>query len=136
MLSDMSMKKKVLIIISAGVWVTVSEFIRNEFLFKSYWVDQYNLMGLRFETKPINGILWMIWSFILAYIIFKLLQRFSFVQALLTAWLAGFVMMWMTIFNLQVLPIRLLLPAIPLSLLEVAVAELIINRICRRKWFG
>ena len=130
------MKKSILAIVFAGIWITASEFIRNELLFKSYWVDLYKSLGLKWETTPVNGILWMVLSFILAYVVFKLLQRFSFLQALLIAWLAAFVIMWITIYNLQVLPVTLLLFAVPLSLLEVAVAELIINKVSGRRWFG
>ena len=128
------MKKIILPVFLSGIWITFSEFIRNEFLFKSYWVDHYQSLNLKFETLPLNGILWAIWSFILAYVIIQLLQYFSFLRTLLIAWLTAFVMMWITIYNLQVLPLMLLLAAVPLSLLEVVVAELIINKSCGRNW--
>jgi hypothetical protein len=122
------MKKTILPITIAGIWITVSEFVRNEFLFKNYWINHFDSLGLRFETLPLNGILWMIWSFILAYVIYKLLQKFSFRETLFLAWLTAFVMMWITIYNLQVLPLRLLLFAVPLSVVEVAIAEVIIKK--------
>jgi len=124
------MKKTILPVLFSGVWITVSEFVRNEFLFKSYWVDHYQSLNLKFQTLPLNGILWTVWSFILAYVILELLQKFSFLRTLLIAWLTAFVMMWITIYNLQVLPLMLLLAAVPLSLLEVVIAELIIKK-CR-----
>jgi hypothetical protein len=71
----------------------------------------------------------MIWSFTLAYVIFKLSQKFSFKEAILLSWLAAFVMMWVTVYNLQVLPLKLLVAAVPLSLFEVAVAGFIIKKI-------
>jgi hypothetical protein len=123
------MKKAILPIALAGIWITASEFVRNEFLFKRYWVDHFDSLGLRFTTHPLNGVLWMIWSFLLAYAIFRLLQKFSFRETLCLAWLPAFVMMWITIFNLQVLPPKLLWPAVPLSLIEVAVAGAIIQKI-------
>jgi hypothetical protein len=122
------MKKNILPITIAGIWITVSEFVRNEFLFKSYWLDHFGSKGLKFETLPLNGFLWFVWSFALAYLIFKLLQKFSFQESLLLAWLSAFVMMWLTIFNLQVLPLALLLFAVPLSLFEVAVAAVLIQK--------
>jgi len=123
------MKKTVLPVIIGGIWITLSEFIRNEFLFKNYWAGHFNTIGLRFETLPVNGILWAIWSFIMAYLIFKLLEHFSFKLTVFLVWLSAFVMMWITIYNLQVLPIKLLIFAFPLSLLEVAVAGYIIEKI-------
>jgi hypothetical protein len=122
-------KKTVLPIAVAGIWITISEFLRNEFLFKNYWVHHYNSIGLIFETLPVNGILWVIWSFILSYFIFKLLQKFSFIETMFLTWLTAFMMMWITIYNLQVLPPMILIFTTPFSLLEIWVAGIIIKRI-------
>jgi hypothetical protein len=122
------MKHPIFKIILAGLWITVSEFLRNEVLFKSYWINHFNGLGLKFTTTPINGILWMIWSFILAYLIFKLLTEFTFMETFIIAWLSAFVMMWIVIFNLQVLPMKLLVFAVPLSILEIVVAILMIGQ--------
>lgn len=127
------MKNKILAVIIAGTWVTISEFLRNEFLFKIYWVEHFNSIGLKFHTLPINGILWLVWSLILAYLFVLLLQKFSFSGALFIAWLPAFVMMWITIYNLQVLPLKLLIAAVPLSLLEVFVAGIIIKKVLKPK---
>lgn len=116
-------------IVTAGLWITFSEFFRNEILFKSYWIDHYNNLGLTFETLPLNGIIWTVWSLVFAVVIWLLLQKYSAVQTFAIAWLAGFVLMWLTTFNLQVLPLGLLVWAVPLSILEVVLAELIIGRI-------
>jgi len=121
-------KNKILPIIIAGIWITVSEFVRNEFLLKGYWLDHFRAMGLEFKTLPLNGVLWMIWSFALSYLIFMLHKKFSFIHTILLAWLPAFIMMWLTIYNLQVLPLALLIFAVPLSLVEVAVAVVIIGK--------
>lgn len=123
------MKKTILPISVAGIWITVSEFVRNEFLFKQYWINHFNTLGLKFETLPINRILWMVWSFALSYLIFKLLQKFSFKETIFVAWLSAFLMMWITIYNLQVLPLELLFFAVPLSFLEIVIAVLLIKKI-------
>lgn len=125
------MRKTLLSVFAAGIWITLSEFIRNEFLFKSYWQEHYQALGLRFETLPVNGMLWMVWSFLLAYVIYQLLAKFTYIKALLLSWLTVFVMMWLTIYNLQVLPLRLLLFAIPLSLFEIWLAAVIIRQFRR-----
>lgn len=122
------MLKKTTPIIFSGIWITLSEFIRNELLFKSYWTEHYQSLNLTFETKPINGILWMVWSFLLAFFLSKMLKKFSKLEAIGLTWLVAFVMMWITIFNLQVLPLSLLIFAIPLSLLEVFIAGEILLR--------
>lgn len=127
------LKKTILPVAIAGIWITLSEFIRNEFLFKSYWTGHFSSLGLKFETLPINGILWMIWSFALAYLVFKLLQKFSFGETILLAWLSSFVMMWITVYNLQVLPLNLLIFAVPLSLIEIVIAGFIIRKMQKKR---
>lgn len=124
-----SMDKRITPVAVAGLWIALSEFVRNEFLFRDRWIDHYTSLGLQFKTLPINGFLWMVWSLLLAYILTRLLRRFSFTEAVFIAWLAAFVMMWVTVFNLQVLPLVLLIFAIPLSLLEVAIAGIIIKKL-------
>jgi hypothetical protein len=49
-------------------------------------------------------------------------------RSVLSIVLAG---IWITFYNLQVLPLRLLVFAVPLSLLEIVIAELIINKIVK-----
>lgn len=122
------MKKTFLPIVLAALWIIVSEFVRNEFLFKSYWISHYKSLNLQFETLPANGLLCIVWGFILAYVIYALFKQLSFLQTLIVAWLPASVMIWITLYNLQVLPLKILIPAIPLSLLEVAIAQLIIYR--------
>jgi hypothetical protein len=116
-------------IMVAGLWITVSEFLRNEVLFKYLWVRHYETLKLTFATTPVNGMLWLLWSMILAWLMFRLLKRTCFLEAVSLSWLAAFVMMWLVVYNLQVLPLRLLIFAVPLSLLEVAVAGLIIRKL-------
>lgn len=118
------MKKSIL---ASALWIVTSEFIRNELLFKNYWVDHYKSLNLSFSTSAINGVFWMIWSFVFAFVIAKITSKYSFWETFIISWLLGFVMMWLVLYNLQVLPLFLLLPAIPLSLLEVFVAIKIIK---------
>jgi len=122
-------KKQALAVVLAGVWITASEFARNEFVLKHYWVEHYEGLGLTFQTVPVNGMLWTVWSLLFAYIIHRLLQQYSVSQSMVLAWLVGFVMMWLVTYNLQVLPLGLLVFAIPLSVVEVGVAALIIRKI-------
>jgi hypothetical protein len=122
------MKHPIIKIILAGLWITVSEFIRNEVLFKSYWINRFNALGLQFNTTPLNGMMWILWSFIMAFVIYRLLQRLCFWEVFGLSWLSAFLMMWIVIFNLQVLPVKLLISAVPLSMLEILVAEFILKK--------
>ncbi len=123
------MNKSFLVIIVTGIWVNVSEFFRNELLFKSYWVGHYQSLGLTFPSQPINGALWGVWGFVFAGMIFMLSRRFSPLNTVIIGWVMGFVLMWITLWNLSVLPTGLLVYAVPLSLLEVAVGAYLCKKL-------
>ena len=128
-LTVMSLKRASLAIAAAGTWITASEFLRNEILLRHYWVAHYAALGLGFATRPVNGALWMAWSFGLAALIARLSRMFSLAETIGYAWLAVFVLMWICLYNLQVLPVAMLVYAVPLSLLEVGVAAVLVRRI-------
>lgn len=125
------MKNKIFAIGLSGVWISASEFLRNQLLFATLWHNKYESLGIAFPEKRINGILWGIWSFIFAGCIYVLLRRLSFKEAIVFAWVVGFLLMWLVIGNLGVLPYSLLWYAVPLSLLEVFVAGVIIKKISK-----
>lgn len=110
------------IIAISSLWIVVSEFLRNEILFKSYWVSHYDSLGLSFRTLPVHGLLWTVWSLLLATQIHVLLQKFASSMVFMLTWIVNFAMMWLVLYNLQVLPLNLLIFAIPLSGLEIYVA--------------
>ena len=125
------LKKTILPILLATIWISVSEFVRNELLVKSYWTEHYKNLGLVFPSEPINGALWGLWSLFFAIVIFIISKKFSLIQTTLLSWFVGFVLMWLVIGNLGVLPMGLLYVAIPLSLLEAFLAAFIIVKLQR-----
>jgi hypothetical protein len=58
-----------------------------------------------------------------------LLHKLSAFQTAVVSWIFGFLMMWLVASNLIVLPMALLLFAIPLSIIEVTVAVFLSRRI-------
>jgi hypothetical protein len=126
----------ILPIVLASAWIAVSEFVRNQVLFTSYWVEHYQGLGLVFPAAPINGAMWGAWSLLFAIAVFVITRRFSRLEATVLAWLCGFAMMWVTIGNLGVLPFRLLLPAVPLSALEAFLAVMIVTWLSPRRIAG
>jgi len=128
----MSFQKTVLPILLSTIWISVSEFVRNELLFKSYWTDHYASLGLVFPSELKNGLIWGLWSLLFAIAIFIISRRFSLWQTTFLSWLVGFVLMWVVIWNLNVLPPGLLYVALPLSLIEAFVAAWIIERLSQR----
>ena len=123
------MKKPVIAIVLTTIWISISEFTRNEFLFKSIWVEHYKQMGLEFPSEPLNGAVWGIWAFIYALSGWVMCRKFGLWQAAALFWVQGFVLMWLVIGNLKVLPWGILPLAIPLSMLEALVAVWILKRI-------
>lgn len=122
-------RRAVLPVGAASVWISISEFFRNEILIKSYWLNHYEKMGLKFPSDPINGAVWGIWSVLFASAVFIISGKFSFIYASLFSWYIGFVLMWTVLGNLGVLPEGLLLVAVPLSLLECFIAVFIIKKL-------
>ncbi|NOS93295.1 MAG: hypothetical protein HOP30_15360 [Cyclobacteriaceae bacterium] len=122
------MKKEIFSILLTTVWISISEFVRNSFLLHENWISHYRGLGMSFPEQPINGAVWGIWSLSFAIVIYILHLRFSFLQTIVLSWLVGFVLMWLVVGNLGVLPFSILPFAIPLSLLEVFVAGFIIKK--------
>jgi hypothetical protein len=122
------LKKTILPIFLATVWISVSEFVRNELLVKSYWTEHYQSLGLVFPSEPINGAIWGVWSLFFAIAIFIIAKKFTLLQTTFLAWFVGFVLMWVVVGNMGVLPDGLLYIAVPLSLLEAFLATFIIKK--------
>jgi hypothetical protein len=125
------MKKSFLAIFLATIWISISEFFRNEFLLKEYWVSHYDSMGLVFPSEPVNGAVWGIWSLLFAISIFIISRKFNLTQTTFLSWFVGFVLMWFVVGNMGVLPLDILYFAIPLSLLEAFLAAFIIQKITK-----
>jgi hypothetical protein len=121
-------KKTILPVLLATIWISISEFLRNEVLFKGYWTEHYTNMGITFPSEPINGAMWGVWSLLFAISIFVVSRKFNLLESSILAWLYGFVMMWVVLGNLNVLPFGLLLFAVPLSMLEAFLAVWIIKK--------
>jgi len=124
-----SLKQTIASVVLAAIWISFSEFLRNEILFKSHWTSHYQRLGLVFPSAPINGAIWVLWSALFAVAIFFFARKYDLIQTFLLAWFVGFVLMWLVIGNLGVLPFHLLLFAVPLSLLETFIASWIIKRV-------
>lgn len=120
-----ALKKAILPISLAAVWISLSEFIRNEFLLKSLWIEHYSSLGLVFPSEPINGAIWGIWSLFFAIAIYILSNKYTLFQTTIFSWFIGFVLMWIVIGNLHVLPYQILYFAVPLSFIEAFLAAYI-----------
>jgi hypothetical protein len=125
----MKTSKMLISILTATVWISISEFVRNQFIVSTYWNDHYKKLGLIFPADNINGMVWGIWSLLFAVLTYIVARKFSLIQTAIITWIAGFLMMWVVIGNLGVLPYGILIFAVPLSLLEAYIAALIVKKI-------
>lgn len=125
------LRKTILPVLLAAIWISFSEFLRNQFLLNVLWTEHYKAMGLVFPAAPVNGAVWGLWSLLFAVVILILSRKFSLMETTFISWLTGFVLMWIVTGNLGVLPYGILVYAIPLSLLESFVAAWIIRILTR-----
>ena len=115
-------------IIVTGIWVNISETVRWIFLIKAFWVKHYNNMNLVFPNNPINGMVWMVWGFLFAAAIFILSRKFKLLQTTFLSWFIIFVMLWIVLWNVNMLPMGMLVFVVPLSLFETFIGALICKK--------
>ena len=122
------MKRYFLAVVASGVWMNASEFIRNEFVIKHVWIKGFEEKGLSFPSAPVNGLVWMIWTFIFCSVLAALSARFDVLKSVIICWVTGFGLLWIAVWNMGILPKGLLYWAVPWSFAEVYVAGVICNR--------
>lgn len=127
------MKNYILAVLASGIWINISEFIRNEMLIKELWISGFQEKGLAFPSSPLNGAIWGLWAFIFASILAWLCTKFDILSSTLIAWAMGFVLLWLAMWNMGVLPPKILYWAVPWSFLEVYVAALICRWIIAKR---
>jgi ABC-type multidrug transport system fused ATPase/permease subunit len=121
--------RSIMAIILMGIWVNASEFLRNQVLLKTYWVQHYQSLGMTFPAEPKNGLMWIAWGFLFAMAIYLISRKFNLIHTTLISWFVAFVLMWIVTWNLNVLPIAILIYAVPLSLLEAFIGSYICIKI-------
>lgn len=127
------MKSYVLAVLGAGIWMNLSEFVRNELFIRHIWVKGFAEMGLAFPSAPINGAVWGIWAFIFVAALAYLSTRLGVIASAILSWTMGFALLWLAMWNMAVLPSGLLPWAVPWSFIEVYVAAWLCHRILTRQ---
>ena len=128
-----TIKQTILPIFIVGVWINISETIRWLPLIEPYWFEKYEQLGLVFPKEDINLVVWMIWGFVYATIIFILSRKFTLVQTTIYSWLAVFVMTWIVLWNIGILPSEMLVYNVPLSFLETLIAAIICKKLVKQQ---
>ena len=60
------MKRTSIAVFAAGLCIGVCEFLRNELVFRDFWVDTFTDLWLVFASEPVNNAPWAIWTLPLA----------------------------------------------------------------------
>ena len=124
-----SKKHFALAVAASGIWMNISEFVRNELVLKHYWVDGFKEIGLTFPSAPVNDAVWVLWVFIFVTCLTWLITQLDVLKSAIIAWMIGFVLLWIAMRNMGILPKGILYWAIPWSFIEVYVAAFISRRI-------
>jgi hypothetical protein len=122
-------KKTFLPILVTGIWINISETIRWELIVKSYWIEYYRNLDLVFPIELANNLIWMMWGFLVALVIFILSKKFNLLLTTFISWISIFVMLWIVLWNINMLPTEILKYVIPLSFIEVLVGAWICTKV-------
>lgn len=121
--------KNAIAILAAAVWISLLEFLRDQYFVQSYRIEQNQLHGFMYREEPLMGSASGIWSLFLAIFIFLMTRKLNQWHATIAAFTGCVLLMWIINGDLRVLPARLLLFALPLIVLESFMAVWIIRKI-------
>jgi len=127
------LKKTILPILIAGIWINISETLRWIFLVKPYWLEHHQNLGIVLPEEPVNMVIWMIWGFIFAAVIFIFSRKFNLWQTTFLSWFLLLPLLWIVLWNMGLLPEGIVLIAGPLGLIEAFIAALICQNMSRVK---
>lgn len=85
----------------------------------------FKAANLVLPNEPINNLLWLIWGIIIAVMIFIVSKKFKVLQTTFIVWITVYIMHWIALWNMAVLPINILWLAVPLTFINVLVGALI-----------
>jgi hypothetical protein len=121
-------KKVFLPTLVAGIWINLSETARWLLGARPSWVERYESLNLVLPDGPVTNLIWMIWGFLFAFIVYLLSKKHGLFQTTLIAWVSIFVSLWIVLWNVGILPVNMLWFVAPLSLIETFIAAWI----CRK----
>ena len=118
-------KKTVWQIFVVSIWINIFETLRW-ILFAKPDIDiHFKAANLVLPNEPINNILWLIWGIIIAVMIFIISKKFKVLPTTFMVWITVYIMHWIALWNMAVLPINILWLAVPLTFINVLVGALI-----------
>ncbi len=118
-------KKSIWQILIVSLWINIFETLRW-LLFAKPDIDMhFRTANLVLPNEPLNNILWLIWGIIIAVMIFIISKKYKALQTTFIVWITVYVMHWIALWNMAVLPINILWLAVPLTFINVLIGVLI-----------
>jgi hypothetical protein len=112
-------------ILFVSLWINIFETLRWMLFAKPDIDMHFKAANLVLPNEPINNLLWLIWGIIIAVMIFIVSKKFKVLQTTFIVWITVYVMHWIALWNMAVLPINILWLAVPLTFINVLVGALI-----------
>jgi hypothetical protein len=121
-------KKAIWQILLVSLWINIFETLRWMLFARPYIDMHFKAANLVLPNEPVNNILWLIWGIIIAVMIFIISKKFKVLQTTFIVWITVYVMHWIALWNMAVLPINILWLAVPLTFINVLVGALICTK--------
>jgi len=118
-------KKAIWQILLVSLWINIFETLRWMLFAKPEIDMHFKAANLVLPNEPINNLLWLIWGIIIAVMIFIVSKKFKVLQTTFIVWITVYIMHWIALWNMAVLPINILWLAVPLTFINVLVGALI-----------
>lgn len=126
-------KKAIWQILLVSLWINVFETLRW-MLFSKPDIDMhFKAANLVLPNGPMNNILWLIWGIIIAIMIYIISKKYKVLQTTFIVWITVYILHWIALWNFSVLPINILLLAVPLTFINVFVGALICKRLLSKE---
>lgn len=108
-----------------SIWLNIFETLRWMLFAKPEIDMHFKAANIVLPNEPINNLLWLIWGIIIAVMVFIVSKKFKVLQTTFIVWITVYVMHWIALWNMAVLPINILWLAVPLTFINVLVGALI-----------
>ena len=128
-----NLKKAIWKILLVSIWINIFETLRWMLFAKPEIDMHFKAANLVLPNEPINNLLWLIWGIIIAVMIFIVSKKFKVLQTTFIVWITVYVMHWIALWNMAVLPINILWLAVPLTFINVLVGAVICTKFVRKE---
>jgi len=114
-------------IIIISLWINIAETLRWILFSQSHFMEHYQRLNLVLPFGPIVLILWLLWGILLSVVIYTISKKYTLLQTVGIIWIMAYLMVWIALYNLNVLPVSMLWLVIPLSFINIIIGTLISN---------